>query len=219
MASEVEICNIGLAQVRAGSINSLDESSVAAQQCKLFYPIARDQVLKDTDWGFNHAIKALVQLSSVDIFNWAYAWQYPSDCLKINNVLRNIEEVQTGTGSVVSSRLYDHRFQRPQDLPRVEFRIFNSDGVKVIATNEAECRIDYMMKVTDVNFFDANLQMAIGYLVGVYVAVSLAGEKAGRQFRTDCLALHNAFLQRASTDNANEQYTEPDESEFITVRE
>ena len=42
MASEVEICNLALSNIRAGSINSLTEGSLQAQICKLKYPILRD---------------------------------------------------------------------------------------------------------------------------------------------------------------------------------
>src|SRR5688500_4621637 len=93
MASVVEICNLALTHVRGGSINSLDEASVQAQRCKLFYEIARDQALADATWGFNHALVALAELEDVEVFNWAHAWTYPSDCLHINKLIRNLEAV------------------------------------------------------------------------------------------------------------------------------
>jgi len=157
MSSVVEICNMALAQIRSGSINSLEESSLQAQQCKLHYPIARDQVLKEAAWGFAHKITPLAELSSADIFGWSYVWQYPNDCLLINNVLRNWEDVAADTGYVAGSRLYDHRFRRPRDLPRVEYRVFHNDGNKVIVTNEAEARIDYRAKVTDSTLYPPHL--------------------------------------------------------------
>ena len=46
MASEIDICNLALGHIRAGTINSLDEGSVQAKQCKLKYPIMRDQITK-----------------------------------------------------------------------------------------------------------------------------------------------------------------------------
>ena len=82
MASDVEICNIALSNIRAGSINSLDENSLQAQQCKLKYALLRDRMLTEVPWTFNRKIRALSVLTT-EIFNWAYAYQYPTDCLKI----------------------------------------------------------------------------------------------------------------------------------------
>ena len=85
MASEIEICNLALGNIRAGSINSFTEGSIQAQQCNLKYSIIRDRCLREIVWSFNRKIEALATLSSVTIFNWAYAYQYPSDCLKIRS--------------------------------------------------------------------------------------------------------------------------------------
>lgn len=218
MASVVDICNMALAHLRVGSINNLNESSVQAQQCKLFYEMARDQALSDANWGFNRKLEPLAQLD-VDIFNWAYVWQYPTDCLHINNLVRNLEEVNAGTGYVAASHLYDHRFRRPQDLPRVEFRLLNNDGARVIATNEPELRVDYRAKVDDPNLYLPDFRMALSYLLASYIAVVLVGIKDGRQRGTDCLALYNAFKTKAMDLNANESYRDPPESDYITVRE
>jgi hypothetical protein len=221
MSSVVDICNMALAHIRAGSINSLDQTSVQAQQCKLFYETARDQCLRDSNWGFNHSIRALSELTDVDIFGWRRAWQYPGDCLHINNVLRDLEDLGQDTGELIASRLYDHRPRRPIDLPRVEYRVFNYSDTfpRVIATMEDSVRIDYRKRVTDTNLFGADFVMSLSYLLGSYIAIPIAGVKDGRQLRSDALSMYTAFRASAADDNANQQYAEPRESEFITVRE
>ena len=45
MTSVVDICNLALSNIRAGSINNIDEVSLQAQQCKLKYPFMRDRLL------------------------------------------------------------------------------------------------------------------------------------------------------------------------------
>jgi len=148
MTSEVEICNLALSNIRAGSINSLDESSFQAQQCKLKYPFMRNRLLTEMSWSFNHKIKALSLLTD-DIFNWNYAYQYPSDCLKIDRLISEYERLN-GDGSDVVSRLIDSQVLPINDVRRrVPYRVFNIDGNKVIGANEADLRIGYSVKVTD----------------------------------------------------------------------
>ena len=105
MTDEVEICNLGLSNIRGGSINNLDEGSIQAQVCKLKYPVMRDRLLKESPWGFNHKIKALSVLTT-EVFNWAYAYQYPTDCLKINRLVGAYEELANADADVIS-RLLD----------------------------------------------------------------------------------------------------------------
>ena len=107
MASEVEICNLALSNIRAGSINSLNEGSVQAQLCKLKYPILRDRCLREIPWQFNHKIRALAPVTT-DIFNWGYAYSYPVDCLKIHRLVGSYEELPMGQ-SDLASRLLDSR--------------------------------------------------------------------------------------------------------------
>lgn len=220
MASEVEICNIALSQVQAGSINSLSESSKEAQQCLLHYANARDQVLTETDWGFNTTIEALAQLSSVTVFNWAYVWTYPSDCLQINTLIRNVQSVASGEGLAPSALRYgSSRFRTPQDFVPVEYEVMNVDGVKVIVSKESTLRANYRKKVTDPNLIPANVRDAISMLLASKIAVPLAGSKEGRVLRTDALGLYNAWVTKAADQNGNESFQEEQESEYILVRE
>ena len=107
MASEIEICNLALSNIRAGSINSFTEGSLQAQQCNLKYSILRNRVLKES-WGFNHKIRALSVLTT-EVFNWVYAYQYPTDCLKINRLVGLIDLVPTICGLL--------NFNIPAQLP------------------------------------------------------------------------------------------------------
>lgn len=218
MASVVEICNLALATVRSQSINNLNESSLQAQQCKLHYPLARDQVLKAYNWGFNHSIKPLAQLSGVEVFGWNYVWQYPSDCLHVNGVLRNLPMAGGHTRDV----LYDHFTHNipvsTNELPQVEYRTFFADGERVIVTNEQNARIDYRARVLDTNLYTPNVMLAIVYLLGSFIAKPLIGIKDGRQVQSDNMSMYAFALAEAKADHANESHIANAESEYITVR-
>lgn len=220
MSSEVEICNMALAVIHGKSINSLSEASREAQQCTLFYTTCRDQVLTEVDWGFNTKLAPLAELSSVTIFDWAYVWAYPTDCLSVNRLVRNVQSVESQSGqSAVAQRFNDTRFRTPRDLPPVEYNVMNEDGTKVIVTKEACMRVNYRKRITDPNLMTVNSRMAISQLLASYIAVPLVGVKDGRVLKTDALALYNAWITKAGDQDGNEQYQEPQESDYITVRE
>ena len=216
MTSEVDICKLALSHIRAGSINSLDENSLQAQQCKLMYPLLRDQMIESAPWQFAHRVKALSLLTD-NLFNWAYVYQYPSECLKINRLLLNFEEVQAGD-STIASRFYDRGLPIPDMDAQVEYKIYNIDGNKVIASNETELRVDYVTRVTDVNLFDNQFILGLSHLLAAELAVPLVGVKEGRQMKSDEYQLYQAFINSAVAADMNEQYTPTPDSEFITVR-
>lgn len=87
MASIVEICNLALTSFgEARTIQSIDETSEHARQCKLHIPHARRGLLSGAyDWGFARQRVALVLKSVNDMDDvWSFAYKWPSDALKFN---------------------------------------------------------------------------------------------------------------------------------------
>lgn len=217
MASEVEICNLALSNIRSGSINSLDESSLQAQQCKLKYPFMRDRVLTELPWIFNRKIRALSVLTT-DIFNWAYAYQYPTDCLKIHRLVGAHEELSNADADVVS-RLLDSQLLPLKDLrSQVPYEVFNFDDNKTIGANESELRVDYAAKVTDPNLFSTDCILAISHLLAAEIAIPIVGAELGRQLRSDSLQIYKQYLDAAMANDLNDGYDTPALSEFETIR-
>ena len=220
MASEVEICNMALAQIHGSSINSLGESSREAQQCSLFYTSSRDQVLTEVNWGFSNKLTALAELTELSVFDWAFVWAYPTDCLTINHLVRNVQSVEAGSGqSAVALRFNDTRFQTPRDLPPVEYDVMNVNGTKVIVTNEDVMRVNYRLRITDPNLIPVNVRIAISWLLASSLALPIAGVKDGRVLRDDAIKLYSAWITKSGNQDSNESHQAPKESEYITVRE
>jgi hypothetical protein len=217
MSSEVEICNLALSNIRAGSINSLDEDSLQAQQCKLKYPIMRNRCLTELAWGFNRKLRALSVLTT-EIFNWAYAYQYPTDCLKIHRLVGSYEELANADADVVS-RLIDSQLLPISDLRnKVAYEVFNFDNNKTIGANETELRIDYSAKVTDPNLYTDDFILALSHLLSSELAIPLIGAKTGRELRSDSLTIYKQYLDAAMANDLNDQHVDPPESEFVTIR-
>lgn len=217
MTSEVEVCNLGLSNIRAGSINSFNEGSLQAQLCKLKYPILRDRCLREIPWQFNHKIRALATVTT-DIFNWAYAYSYPVDCLKIHRLVGSFEEIQAGSADVVS-RLLDSRVIPLKDIRRqIPYEVFNFDDSKVIGSDQPDLRIDFASKVTDPNLFSDDFMMALSHLLSSELAIPIVGAELGRALRNDSLQLYKQYLASAIATDQNDQYFMPSESEFVTIR-
>jgi hypothetical protein len=194
--SETAICQLATAHLRAGTIGSIDDNSIAATHCKLFYETLRDVVLEGSNWGFARKVKPLQLLSETE-FGWTYAYQYPSDCLRVNKLMINYET-------------------SAQD--DVVYCISNINGAKVILSNEPGLRISYRSRVTNTDLFPASFKMALSYLIASEIAVAVIGVKEGERLKKISLNMYASYLGSASENDANEEQNLPQESEYVTAR-
>lgn len=205
MASIVEICNLALASIRGKSINSLTESSLEAQQCKLHYDLARQFVLRDTPWSFAKKTAPL-QLRIEEPLEWLYAYQYPIDCLYVHKVVANF-----GFGSPSSE------FVLPEnDYP---FEIIEGVDGKSIATDLIDAYVVYTKNVTNPTQFGPQFTMALAHYLGSMIAVPIMGGDIGRSMRGDELELYRATISSAMASNMNESKSHPKrESQLVNIR-
>jgi hypothetical protein len=218
MATEVEICNLALSHIRAQSINSLNESSFQAQQCKLKYPIARDFVLEDFKWGFATTIKPLAVLSDKTVFNWKFVYQYPTDCLRIDRCIPNIEYYAQDTSSVAPRDRFEYDDYMPDIDAPVDYKVMYLDGSKVIVSNEEDLRAEYRFKVENTALFPSSFVMSLSHLLAAELAVPIIGGDAGRAYRSDEMTLYGNYAASAASADSNQESTTMPESEFVTVR-
>ena len=87
MPGQVELCNMSLSHLRSQGINDINEPSEQAQQCKLHFGPSLDLMLRSNSFSFSRKVVGLAQLSNVSVFNWLYAYQYPSDCLLVEKMM------------------------------------------------------------------------------------------------------------------------------------
>ncbi len=83
MASEVQICNEGLAFIGVPAILTLGDNSKPARQCNLIYTSKRDELLRSHEWKFATKRTNLSPTTTAPAFGWDYAFNIPSDCLKL----------------------------------------------------------------------------------------------------------------------------------------
>jgi len=73
------ICNLALSQVPAAGIVNLDEASVQARYCKLWYPQVVSELLTKSTWRFSTVRVALAAIETDRMGEWVYAYSIPSN--------------------------------------------------------------------------------------------------------------------------------------------
>lgn len=214
MASIVEICNMALGNIRSAGINSLNENSLQAQQCKLRYAYVRNMLLTQNDWGFNTVIAPLALLTDT-VFNWLYVYQYPTDCLRINRLIPNYEYFSS---NALSTPLSNLGVVSPDLNRSVEYKRMLIGTNRVIVSNEQNARAEYRILIDDPNVYDPAFIMAMSWLLAADIAIPIVGGEAGRSLRSDALTMYQRYLGDASASNMNQRYSAPRDSEFVTAR-
>jgi hypothetical protein len=83
MASPVDIsvCNEALAELPQDPIQSLDEASLGARECKRSYASTLKELLATSDWEASRVRTALATTVNDRPNEWGYAYALPDDCV------------------------------------------------------------------------------------------------------------------------------------------
>ena len=83
MTSQVEICNLALSRIGAGTISAIDEDTREARTLLLHYEPTLRSLLRAHEWNFAKKRVVLAQLSTAPVSEYAYQYALPSDFLKV----------------------------------------------------------------------------------------------------------------------------------------
>ena len=201
MASDVQIVNLALAHLGVGkAIANLEtEQSQEARSARVFFEIARDEVLRDFHWPFATKFEALELVEAEPIDEWAFSYRYPTDCLKIRKV---ISSFKTDTQDTL-----------------ISYRVGSDDAGLLVYCDLENAEIEYTKRADNPTFYPSDFSIAFSYKLASFMAPSVtAGDPYG--FQKKCLELYVASLSMAEKNAANEDKEEaPQDSEFIRVRE
>lgn len=199
MASVVEICNRALSNIgNSRSINSLEEASKEAGECSLHYEACRDSVLADFDWNFATKRLALADTNTPPP-DWAYAYRYPTDCVRITAIM--LPGIRNPTAE--------------QRVP-YEVGVDAAGTGKLIYTDQNEAWLKYVMRVTDVNMFDAIFIEALAWRIAAAINMALTGNA---DLGTFALNMYNRVILSAGSHSMNEsQEPVQPESDFTNAR-
>ena len=158
MRSEVDICNLALNHIAQNTITSLNEASNPARKCKLYFPVAKDAVLRAHDWNFATKIELLALIADETIPGWDYLYARPANCLYIRKIYN---EANIGNA-----------------LPTQYKEIKTTNGSRAIACDIDQAYIEFTQTVTDPNDFDSNFVEALSFKLAAMIAKSLTGDLA-----------------------------------------
>lgn len=200
-SSSTEICNLALSHLGNGkTISNIDtERSAEALACRAFYETARDVTLRDANWPFATAFRALGLIETDPTTEWTYSYRYPTDCLKLRRFLSGIRN--------------DNR------QSRTPYRIARDDAGRIILTDLVDANVEYTFKETSVIRFPSDFVMALSFRLAAYIAPRVTGGDAFKMGER-ALRLYTFELGKADSSAASEvQDEELPDSEFIRTRE
>jgi len=178
VSSVTEICNLALDRIGwTRSIGNIYEGTVEARVALRAYGQTRDDVLKSQDWDFAERFVVLTAASEAPPQVWQYAFNYPTDCLKVRYVM--------GTGAGPND--LDPRPTLFDDLN------FTSGGTqyRLIVANTSPATLCYTGQVTDMTTWDA------GFVEAVV-------EELGRRFAEGLNSGPNVVVTRANMASRSE---------------
>jgi hypothetical protein len=197
MASQVQICNMALSRVGvAKKIESIDEVSNEAQECKLWFDQCRDEVLSAAQWPFATKYENIVQSEVIPLEEWDYAYNVPSDMLS-----------PIGFGANGRSKVYKEKFQIG----------YSSVGQVIMTDAEPPQVFKYIVRITDVSMFAADFVNALAWRLAQEVATPLTdnpewADRAEKKYRQ---ALDAACANYGNAENADD----PLDAECIRARQ
>lgn len=83
MTSKVEIANLALGKIGAGTITSFSDNSDEARVVSRFYAPTMRAELRSHPWSCARKRVRLAALSDAPVFGFSHQYQLPSDCVRI----------------------------------------------------------------------------------------------------------------------------------------
>lgn len=161
MASEVQICNLGLAHISdsavVSSINPPDPT-IQAEHCARFYPIARDAAQEQYAWPFVRRRISLVEVTN-PVNSWAYAYAMPNNWLRAAKLLL--------PGATDETKKQDYIIET------------SSAGAFILYTNAKDAVLLYNQREIDTGRFSATFVTSMSWLLASYLAGPLLKGKTG----------------------------------------
>ena len=211
MASDVDICNLALAQLgdsaAVQSINPPDQSAQAGH-CARFYPIARDALLEMHTWGFATLRVQLAQVAN-PFPQWQYAYVAPSDAINYLEIIdpNALDDYSVGlqmAGTVPYSPASGVGIYTPQP-----FQVESLGGQEVILTSQANAVLRYTHSVTDTAEFSPLFVQGLATLLASHLAGPVLKGAEGRAAGMSKMQEFIKWREWAVESDANQRRVRP----------
>jgi hypothetical protein len=174
--SSVSISNRALSHLKANNrITSLEEESLEARLCNLYFSEVLDSLLEKTVWNFATHRETLSLSAVSPIYEYDYKFQLPTDpyCLKV------IEAVDSGAGEITDWQI----------------------EARYLLCNSATCLIKYTKRVEQYNELSIGFRDAMEYRLASKMAEALTGSTS---IKKDMYNEYVFALKKAMTADARQ---------------
>ena len=198
MASVVSICNLALSNIGKDNINALTDAGAEARACSQFYEHTRDMMLQAYPWRFAGGTVSLAQVTNDKPGQWGYAYQRPTDCLKVRWVRPAYSEDDLAlTRQQEISHQYEAEAQR-------------------IYCNLSPAFLRYTAMITDPSLFPPLFVDALSWHLATRLAMPLTRDP---KVRAEAFQMAQMMTGQAQMSDANEERETSDHStEFVEGR-
>ncbi len=204
MASKLSIWNLALSHIGDGDdIDDVDEGSVEAEQCRKFYPVARDMILERHAWDFAIDTTLLAQLAEDAVGIWAYRYALPPDYIRALHVSPDLNLLS-------ATWLTDGQYLRQLNDFQKLFEIEAADDNKPsILTNESPAYLRYIYRNENVGVYTPGFVMALSYLLASMLAggpIVKSAKMAANQLKAYELTLSQAMVSASNSTSNRPQH-------------
>ena len=201
VTSRLDICNQAVALIKAKRIQSIDESSLEARECRRFYPKVLALALEGPagsghTFSFANRRVALAQLATNDReHEWLYAYAVPADMKNAIRIIPDFEAAGIGIPVPVPGQPYAETWLATGAFD-VPYLIENG----TIYTNAEAATLEYGIN----DIAEANIPTMVEEAMVVDLASRLViPVKGDRKLRRELLEEADLLWQRAIADDKN----------------
>ncbi len=196
--TDTKVANRALNAVGNTSVLSdlATDTSTIAKTVRRVYDDCVDSVLQEVDWNFNSRRVSLPAYGTTPLFDFAYQYALPADCLKVRALY------DTGVGTAVTTG-YASEYMDERERWVVE-TVGDTDEnmVRVIACDiGAPLKVIYSRRVKSLARWSPLAVEALIARVAMLIAMPITQKRAVRKDAEDAYA---AILQRAGKRDAQE---------------
>lgn len=220
VASQQSIYNMALGHLSVAPVADINDGSNAANLLNGFWDAEVRAALRAAPWDFNTVYVTLAQSATYKIItNEAYAYQYPTNCVRLWKVLAP----QTGAAIIGNfPGIYPNTSVNSWNgfnMARAKFKVRYDpvNNCKVILCNVAQAIGEYSVPITDVTQFDDVFVNYLSLRLAAVTCTSLVNDdqKLGGLIKLVGEAASNAMRmndEEGDTDKNDEQ------SAFLNAR-
>lgn len=208
MATEVDICNLALSllgeKADVVSVNPSDGSENAGL-CNRWFPMAKQRIFEDADWGFAQRRVRLSELANVDpkIYGAAKVYAFPSDAVRLIGLYEVLDEKENQTEFSIDpddARRFDDEIEIPRSQWRVEYNTANSN--RMIITNVEKAVAHYTAYIDSVALYPAYFTEPLVVLLASYLVGPIKRQSSASTEATNLMKQYQQSLSLAKTIDA-----------------